>query len=328
MDFKVQNNRLITGLVIGKFMPPHVGHQYLVNFASEYVQDLYVIISTDQDDIIPGAFRKSWMEHLFPRARILTLDKNHNHQWLEDMRHILPTHIDFVFASEDYGQILAEGLNAKYIPIDINRQLFPVSSSSIRQSPLQYWDYLPDCVKPYFLKKVCLFGASGSGKTKLAQQLANHFNSLHVAEYARKHFSSYDEISQHDFVNIARAQHAAEVSTAGFANRILFCDTNILLLKILCQKIHGSVPDELLQICDQSHYDLTLVPNIIDANASNLSFMRACIMELEQYGIKYHALNGSEPKRFSKALRIIRANFPKLDEAGHEDQNFVLLGNR
>ena len=53
-----------TGMVLGKFLPPHIGHQYLVDFARNYVDALTVVVGTLKAEPIPGDL--SLGEKVFP----------------------------------------------------------------------------------------------------------------------------------------------------------------------------------------------------------------------------------------------------------------------
>src|SRR5262249_9084139 len=61
------------GLVIGKFMPPHRGHQYLIEAARSRVERLTVLLFTKPGEPIPGDLRYAWMTRLFPDVPILLI---------------------------------------------------------------------------------------------------------------------------------------------------------------------------------------------------------------------------------------------------------------
>ena len=52
------NSRKTTGLIIGKFMPPHLGHQYLVDFARNYVDELNVLVCSLKSEPIPDSWQR------------------------------------------------------------------------------------------------------------------------------------------------------------------------------------------------------------------------------------------------------------------------------
>lgn len=47
----------------------------------------------------------------------------------------------------------------------------PLSGTAIRTDPMANWPYIPRCVRPYFVKRVCVFGPESTGKTTLACRL-------------------------------------------------------------------------------------------------------------------------------------------------------------
>ena len=80
------------------------------------------------------------------------------------------------------------------------------------------------------VKRVCLLGAESTGKTTLAEALAHSFGTLVNPEYGRP----YTEVGRDkgapwtsaEFAHIARIHCWYEDFLAGFAHRVLFCDTD------------------------------------------------------------------------------------------------------
>ena len=113
-----------TGMVLGKFLPPHLGHVYLVEFAQRFVDELTVVVGTLQREPIPGERRFQWMRELFPTANVVHLtDENPQDPsehpdfwniWRSSLLRVLPQAPDFVFASDDYGWKLAEVLGTLF----------------------------------------------------------------------------------------------------------------------------------------------------------------------------------------------------------------------
>ena len=44
-------------MLLGKFMPPHLGHVYLGDFARNFVSDLSIVVGTLPSEPIPGDIR-------------------------------------------------------------------------------------------------------------------------------------------------------------------------------------------------------------------------------------------------------------------------------
>ena len=102
-----------TGMVLGKFYPPTLGHCYLVDFARHYVGHLTVIVASLSNETIPGETRAAWMREMFPDAHVIhTTDEipqdpgeptNLWRIWRDTIRRVLPEGPDYLFASEAYG---------------------------------------------------------------------------------------------------------------------------------------------------------------------------------------------------------------------------------
>src|SRR5687768_3004351 len=62
-----------TGMLLGKFLPPHDGHVYLIEFARNYVAQLTVVVCSLQREPIAGALRYQWVRELFPDVNVVHL---------------------------------------------------------------------------------------------------------------------------------------------------------------------------------------------------------------------------------------------------------------
>lgn len=184
----------MNGVIIGRFMPPHRGHQYLVEFAHNYVDELYVLVCTLSSEPIPGTLRYQWMRELFPRDTIIHITEeipeasrgapNAEAIWARSVQEAVAAPVDHVFASESYGAPLAKALGATFVPVDPAREIFPVSATLIRQDPLTHWHYIPEPVRPYFTRRVCVV-THREALHPAAKLLANHFKTVFVNDYSR-----------------------------------------------------------------------------------------------------------------------------------------------
>ncbi len=315
------------GLVLGKFLPPHAGHQHLVQFATNFVDDLTVLVCSLERDAIPGALRVGWMQELFPRARVIHITDNLPQEprehpqfwdlWRETVLRAAGRKLDFVFASETYGDRLAEEVGAKFIPVDIGRTLVPVSGTAIRKNPLAHWLLIPECVRPHFVRRVCLFGPESTGKSTLARDLATRFKSAYVSEFAR---GLLDLKGGHcdaaDIPLIARGQLAAEDSLARRADRVLFCDTDLLLTTVWSDTLFGECPQAVRDLAAARHYDLYLlldvdVPWVDDAQrflpGQRRQFFERCQQILEQHHRRFIVIRGSWTERIEAAAAAVEA---------------------
>lgn len=227
------------GFIVGKFYPPHHGHQHLIDTARRQVDRLIVMIAHHPSQTIPGELRRAWLEEIHPDCEIhLVPDEleDDSRQWAEFTVRYLGRPPDVVFTSEDYGTEYARLMGARHVLVDRARAAVPVSGTLVRSDPLKYFDFLEPCVRAYFVRRVVLIGAESTGKTTLAQQLAKRFDTTWVPEYGREHWekkvaglSMSDPApswSPDEFVHIATEQQARENQLAREANRVLICDTN------------------------------------------------------------------------------------------------------
>lgn len=315
------------GFVLGKFMPPHAGHVYLCDFARAYVEELTVLVCSLPDDPIPGALRFRWMQELFPSARVLHCEEilpqlpeddpeNFWPVWRDVVKRHHPEPVDVVFASEPYGLRLAQEAGARFVPVDEARTAFPVSATAIRNDPYSYWRFLPGPVRPYYLKRVTLFGAESTGKTTLAAQLARHFDTIVAPEYGRFHTETFGAgaTTAEDMRQIVMG-HLAGVAAASLrANRVLIEDTDPVLTAVWSDTLAGSRDHWFDQYRD--YPDLYLLCGIdlpwVDDGTRYFSdpedrqkFHLACERELISRGADFVRIEGSPELRRAKAVEAV-----------------------
>lgn len=316
------------GMVLGKFLPPHLGHLHLVEFARGFVDELTVVVGTLAREPIPGELRHRWMQELVPGARVVHLaeelpqDPSEHPQFWDLWRASLlrvfgGERPDFVFASESYGRRLAQELGARFVPVDLARAAVPVSGTAIRADPRAHWDRIPRCVRPYFTKRVCVFGPESTGKSTLARTLAAHFGTGWVPEYARTWLEvAGGEPVFEDLVTIARGQVASEEALARNARGVLVCDTDPLLTTIWSEVLFSKVDPELEAIARARRYDLYLltdvdVPWVHDPVRylpdERKSFFERCRAKLGSEGRPYVVIEGSWEQRATKAVAAVES---------------------
>ena len=115
------------GLIIGKFLPLHAGHLFLIRSALERCRRLTVLLQSLSPDAIPGHARWNWLRDSFPRrdhpnVRVVHAAEDvpqfpHEHaDFWRIWRDLILSHAgpcDAVFSSEDYGDGLAQVLGAR-----------------------------------------------------------------------------------------------------------------------------------------------------------------------------------------------------------------------
>ncbi|MGD9636126.1 MAG: AAA family ATPase [Pirellulales bacterium] len=227
------------GFLVGKFYPPHHGHKLLIETARKQVDHLVVMLAHHPSQTIPGEVRFRWLEEIHPDCDIRLVPdelEDDSQQWAEFIVRYLGRAPDVVFSSEDYGPRYATLMGSRHVMVDRARKRVPISGTEVRTRPLEFWEYLEPCVRAYFARRVVIVGAESTGKTTLAQRLAERFSTAWVAEYGREHWEKkvagltmsdpLPSWSVEEFRHIAREQQAREDAAARTANRVLICDTN------------------------------------------------------------------------------------------------------
>ena len=315
-----------TGLVIGKFLPPHRGHQCLLDFARAYAGRLTVLVCSLKREPIPGELRREWVAEMCPGADVIhSADDNpsepHEHPqfwdiWTATIRKRLPRGPDVVFSSESYGNELARRLGARHVVVDRVRELVPVSGTAIRQDPVRHWRYLPAPVRPYFIRRVCVMGPESTGKTTLCKRLAAHYGTAWVSEYARGHLDDKAAACEPaDLAPIVRGQVAAEDAMARQAEAgVLFCDTDPLMTAMYAKLYYGACPDWLARAAGARRHDLYLVTDVDvpwvpdpqrDMPHRRAELLDRCLAELTSRGRPYVMVRGSWDERFETARQAV-----------------------
>ncbi len=112
-------------------------------------------------------------------------------------------------------------------------------------------------------RKVVVIGSECTGKSELSEFLANCFNTRWVAEYAREYLDALNHpYEEGDLLTIARGQLQREAHEMASANKVLICDTNLLVVKIWSYYKYGRCDKEILQLIKSHTYDLYLLTYI------------------------------------------------------------------
>lgn len=318
-------------MILGKFMPVHRGHQYLIDFARDRVEQLTVMVGSLASEPIPGHLRYEWVKELYPDVNVVhCTDENpqypHEHAdfwniWVASIRKFIPEGPDVVFTSEEYGDELARRLGSEHVLYDLSRSVVPVSATQIREDPYENWQFLPAPVRAYYAKRVVIYGPESTGKTTLAARLAEHYKTVWAPEFARGYLDdkgAWVELS--DIPLIAKGQIASEDRLARQANCLLLCDTDLITTSIYSRHYFGSCPDEVMQKAAEREYDLYLlldvdVPWVEDwqrPDPENREFFYDWFKrELEARGRRYVVIAGSYEERFEKAVRAIDELFQR-----------------
>jgi NadR type nicotinamide-nucleotide adenylyltransferase len=111
--------------------------------------------------------------------------------------------------------------------------------------------------------KVAVIGPESTGKSQICKQLAKEYNTIFVPEFARNYLGNLGRpYTYEDVIYIGEQQMLLEKEYEMRANKILFCDTNLITIKIWLQVVFKKVPFYLDVLINQNKYDKTLLMDI------------------------------------------------------------------
>lgn len=167
------------------------------------------------------------------------------------------------------------------------------------------------------MQRISLTGPESAGKSSLAAQLAAHYGTIWVPEYARAYLEAHGPTyALPDLEAIARGQLAAENAAAAQATDWLFCDTDLLVVKIWAENAFGACPAWVLAALTTPRYTLTLLlapdlpwaPDPLREHpnpAQRWHFYGLYRAELVRRGWPFAEISGPPRERLAQALAAV-----------------------
>lgn len=110
--------------------------------------------------------------------------------------------------------------------------------------------------------KISITGPESTGKSWLAENLAAHYATAWVPEYARAYLEEIGHpYSYDDILFIAGQQFRLELE-AGAEQDLIFCDTDFCVTSIWCQVKYGTCHNWITAQLNANHYGLYLLCDI------------------------------------------------------------------
>ena len=171
-----------------------------------------------------------------------------------------------------------------------------------------------DCIK------VVLFGPESTGKTTLSRQLARHYNSVWVPEYAREYLQNKwnnerKTCESKDLLPIAIGQMKLENELAQKTDSVLICDTDLLETKVYSEAYYQGTCDPILDayaLKNSYHiYFLTYIDtpweadDLRDKPDERERMFKAFESALKTHHRPYVLLKGNKQERFKLAVEYI-----------------------
>ena len=173
------------------------------------------------------------------------------------------------------------------------------------------------------IRRIAITGPESTGKSMLAEELAAHYETVWVPEYAREYLEILGKpYGEKDILLIARGQLAAEESLAGKANRFLFCDTELLVTKIWSDVKYSRCHPWILETIEKQRYDLYLLCDIdlpwqydpLREHPDQRQFLfDLYYRELNERKFPFGVVHGTGPDRMKNAARLIERFISKTE---------------
>lgn len=324
------------GMYGGCFNPLHLGHVDCIIQAANMCQELYIVLSVGNNrGEINYRVRYRWLYQLtkhIGNVKIITLFDDAatkadytEEYWDNDAKKVkeqIGKPIDIVFCGDDYDE--NSFWNKCYPESEI--YFFPrngISSTEIRKNPYKRWDWIPNVVKPFFVKKVLLMGGESTGKSTLTINLANRFNTNYIDEAGRdiSERSGTDMLMlSEDFTEILLQHKLNEINAINDSNKVLFIDTDALVTQFYMSFLNDPEIDRNKALSDAidalNEYDLIMflepdVAFVQDGDRSEVirddreTYSNKIKDLITSHGKNFIVINGSYQERYVKAVEAV-----------------------
>jgi len=188
--------------------------------------------------------------------------------------------------------------------------------------------------------KVVIFGPESTGKTTLSTQLARHYNTVWVAEYAREYLqdkwnNERKTCENSDLLPIAIGQMKLENKLVKKADKVLICDTDLLETKVYSEEYYGGfVNPDLDKAAIKNSYDLYLLTyidtpweadDLRDRPEQRKEMFNAFENALIKYNRPYILLKGNKQIRMKTAIKAIDTLLENRDDLDSFSDNLADL---
>ena len=168
-------------------------------------------------------------------------------------------------------------------------------------------------------KRILILGPESTGKSTLAEMLAEHYVEPWVPEVAREYLEKLDRpYTYEDLLLIGKRQLSLEDELAVRAKHFLFCDTDLRVIQVWSQHRFGKVDSWVLEEIARRTYDLILLcaPDLPWQEdplrehpelEMRQQFFAQYLQLTEQSGFPFTIVSGDASARLRTSVEAIRA---------------------
>jgi NadR type nicotinamide-nucleotide adenylyltransferase len=163
--------------------------------------------------------------------------------------------------------------------------------------------------------RIAVVGPECTGKSTLSEQLADHYKTNYVPEFAREYLARLQRpYTLDDIVEISKGQIRTEDEISFTTNKLLICDTNLVVTKIWAEFKYKKCPEWIKENSMKRKYALHLltypdIPWQKDPLREH-PYLREELFELykkelDQQSVPYLIISGLPEERLQKAIAAI-----------------------
>lgn len=282
---------MVIGLIVGKFAPLHAGHEYAIREAMRHCDKLIILSYTSEySNLYPDYQREFWLKATFPTADVHVVPAKlnddddaylHREFCYDYLFNTLHTSVQKVFGSDDYIYDFADHLSHRFrqhvtaVSIDQSRIKYPISGTELRNNPEKRSQFLNFLVYYSIKPSIAILGGESSGKTTLAEALAERLEETYIPEYGRQFYDEAKGVLHYeDMLRIAEQQVLME--QAARPRNYLITDTTPLTTAFYSQQLFNNI-DPKLQHLSERQYTFTVllgndIPFIQDGTRKDIAF--------------------------------------------------------
>jgi nicotinamide riboside kinase len=179
-------------------------------------------------------------------------------------------------------------------------------------------------------------GPESSGKTTLANQLADYWQAPLVTEVSRDYLKEKDSYQQHDLLEIAKQQHRQEQALLSHLPEKLVCDTDLLVIMIWSEVKYGrcdpwittTFENSIKQQTSSRYYYLCdfNIPWQADPLRENThnrdELFTLYLRKIKDYDLAYSIVEGEPQIRLQQALKA-----PTIPASGTKRTSLCISGS-
>lgn len=165
------------------------------------------------------------------------------------------------------------------------------------------------------IKKIAIIGPESTGKSSLASVLAERFNTIFVPEMSRVYLEeTRQKWTYEDVLKIAQLQLKKEDELLPAANQFLFCDTEMICIKVWLEFYNLEVPSWIINEIrnrDYAHFflmniDLKWEADSLRENPNDRQHLFEMFKQnLTFFNKQYTLIEGSGEDRIAQAATVL-----------------------